>query len=98
MTINSNRQDDTLTVIPEGRLDTLSAPELEEFLGKYYASVSKIIFDFEKLDYVSSAGLRVLLIAHKAMSGKGGVVIRNANTLIKSVFNVTGFGGVFRFE
>ncbi|MDO5133697.1 MAG: STAS domain-containing protein, partial [Eubacteriales bacterium] len=61
MIINANRQDDILIVTPEGRLDTLSAPELEEFLDKYYASVSEIIFNFEKLDYVSSAGLRVLL-------------------------------------
>lgn len=98
MTINANRQDDTLTVIPEGRLDTLSAPELEEFLEKYYASVSEIIFDFEKLDYVSSAGLRVLLRAYKAMDGKGGIVIRNANALVRGVFNVTGFGDVFHFE
>ena len=98
MIINANRQDDTLTVIPEGRLDTLSAPELEEFLEKYYASVSEIIFDFEKLDYVSSAGLRVLLGAYKAMTDKGGIVIRNANTLVRGVFNVTGFGDVFHFE
>ena len=98
MTINANRQVDTLTVTLEGRLDTLSAPELEEFLGKYYASVSEIIFDFEKLDYVSSAGLRVMLKAYKAMTDKGGVTIRNANTLVRGVFDVTGFGDVFHFE
>jgi len=98
MTINANRQDDILIVTPEGRLDTLSAPELEEFLDKYYASVSEIIFNFEKLDYVSSAGLRVLLKAYKAMSGKGGVKIRNANNLVRGVFDVTGFGDVFHFE
>ena len=79
MIINANRQDDTLTVIPD-------------------ASVSEIIFDFEKLDYVSSAGLRVLLRAYKAMDGKGGIVIRNANALVRGVFNVTGFGDVFHFE
>jgi len=98
MTIQEIRNGDSLTVALEGRLDTLSSPDLEAFLEKYYPSLTELIFDMEKLDYVSSAGLRVLLKAHKAMQAHGGVLIRNANKLVMEVFAVTGFADVFRFE
>ena len=98
MTITERRSGETLTVALEGRLDTLSAPELDAFLNKYYPSTSKLIFDFANLDYISSSGLRVVLKAQKAMQDKGGITIKNANKLVMGVFTVTGFDSFFRFE
>ena len=98
MIINDIRKEDSLTVVLEGRLDTLSAPELEAHLEKYYPAVSELILDLEKLDYVSSAGLRVILKAQKAMQDKGGILIRHANRLVMGVFTVTGFADILRFE
>lgn len=98
MTIRENITGDTLTVALEGRLDTTTSPELDAFLKKYYSVVHKLIFELKNLDYLSSAGLRVILKAQKAMEGKGGIVIRNANRLVRTVFSVTGFDDVLHFE
>ena len=99
MTIKEIRSGDSMTVELEGRLDTLSAPELDEFLQKYYPAIEELILDLAKLDYLSSAGLRVLVKAHKAMQGKtGGLVVRNANRLVMGVFSVTGFTDLLRIE
>ena len=98
MTINEIRNGDLLTVCPEGRLDTLSSPELDEFLSINYPSIGKLTLDFEKVDYISSAGLRVLIIAAKTMSSKGRVRILNASPLVIEVFKVTGTYDVFDFE
>ena len=64
MTINTTKDGSVLTVALEGRLDTMTAPELEEVLGKEMPAAEKLILDFDKLEYISSAGLRVLLAAH----------------------------------
>ena len=98
MTINDIRNGDSLTVVLEGRLDTLSSPDLEAYLAKYYASITDLTFDLEKLEYMSSSGLRAILKAQKAMQDKGGVLIRHANKLVMGVFNVTGFDNILRFE
>lgn len=98
MTIRENITGDTLTVALEGRLDTTTSPELDAFLKKYYSVVHKLIFELKDLDYLSSAGLRVILKAQKAMEEKGGIVIRNANRLVRTVFSVTGFDDVLHFE
>ena len=98
MTINDIRDGDNLTVAPEGRLDTLSAPELDAHLAKYYPAISRLVFDFEKLDYISSAGLRVVLKASSAMQSKGGVTVRHANALVRQVFEITGFSDFLHFE
>ena len=84
----------SLTIAVEGRLDTTTAPELQKevsILGDY----DELVFDLEKLSYISSAGLRVLMIAHKGMSGKGGVKIANPNDDIKEIFSITGFDSIF---
>lgn len=91
MTITENRNGDSLTIALEGRLDTSSAPELEAALQKVLPGIDELVFDFEKLEYVSSAGLRVLLTSHKALIGKKGMTIRGVNELIREVFEVTGF-------
>lgn len=98
MTIKETKTGDALTVELAGRLDTISSPELEAFLDKYYPFVNELIFDLKDLDYLSSSGLRVFLKAQKAMTKKGGILIRNANSLVKGVFSVTGFDSLMRFE
>lgn len=83
----------------EGRLDTKTAPELEEKINKMIEQVSSIFMDFTELEYISSAGLRVLLRTHKAMKAKkGSLVIRGANEEVREVFTITGFSDILRLE
>lgn len=98
MTINTTWNDKELNIAPEGRLDTMTAPELEAELGKTTADAQSLVFDFSKLEYISSAGLRVLLSAHKAMNAKGGMKIRNVNEIVREVFDVTGFSDILTIE
>lgn len=92
-----NGQEITYTI--EGRLDTNTSPELDEEIGTSLAGMSSLVFDFSKLEYVSSAGLRVLLKAFKTMSArKGAMVIRNVPGGIMEVFTVTGLNEVFTIE
>ena len=96
--VESHIDGGVLNVKIQGRMDTITAPELLEEFKKAEGKVDAIKIDVSDMPYVSSAGLRVLLSAYKAMDGKGGIVIRNANALVRGVFNVTGFSDVFRFE
>lgn len=98
MTITENRNGDSLIIALEGRLDTSTAPELEAALQKVLPGIDELVFDFSKLEYVSSAGLRVMLSAHKAMSGKKGMTIRGVNEMIQEVFEVTGFADILNIE
>lgn len=86
----------TLTVKLEGRLDTLTAPELEEDMQGALEGVTDLVVDLEALEYVSSAGLRVLLRLMKQM--KQQMVIRNVSELVGEVFEVTGFSDIFTIE
>ena len=87
-----------LTVALEGRLDTVTAPELDADLKTSLEGVDSLILDLADLAYISSAGLRVLLSAHKAMSGKGGMKVVNVNEIVREVFDVTGFGDILTIE
>jgi anti-sigma B factor antagonist len=98
MTINKTQNGSTLTIALEGRLDTMTAPELEAELNQSMNGAEELIFDFSKLDYISSAGLRVLLSAHKVMSGKGGMKITHVNEIVQEVFDVTGFSDILTIE
>ena len=98
MTINKSQNGDTLVISLEGRLDTVTAPELEAELKNSLEAVNSLVLNFSSLDYISSAGLRVLLSAHKAMSKKGGLKITNANEVVKEVFDVTGFADILTIE
>ncbi len=91
MTILETRVDDSLTLALEGRLDTVTSPELQAVLDRYLPNVRELTLDFGKLDYISSAGLRTLLHAHRKLEGKGGMKICNVNELVREVFEVTGF-------
>ena len=99
MTISADKKDSKLVLSLEGRLDTTTAPELEKELGEYLEDVNDITFDCNGLEYISSAGLRVLLSAQKAMNKKEGkLVVKNINDTIREVFKVTGFTDVITIE
>lgn len=91
MTINKNLEGSKLTVALEGRLDTTTAPQLESEIRESLDGVTDLEFDFQKLAYISSAGLRVMLSAQKVMNKQGTMTIRNVNEEIMEVFEVTGF-------
>ena len=97
MVIQEEKKGDALTVKPEGRLDTLSSPELDRFLQERYSSAWQIILDLEKVEYISSAGLRVVIQTHKAMKAKGGLLVSNACPAVMEVFIATGFVHVLKF-
>ena len=98
MEIKTMRTGSELTVELTGRLDTLTSPELEERLDEELDGIEKIIFDLGCLEYVSSAGLRVLVGAYKMMEDKGGMLIRNVTPDVMDVFEITGLIDGFDFE
>ena len=98
MTIQQIKNEKTLTVALEGRLDTMTAPELETTLKTALEGVEELTFDFEKLDYISSAGLRVLLAAQKTMNRQGSMKVVHANEIILEIFEVTGFSDILTIE
>ena len=98
MNIQQIRNGNELVLALEGRLDTVTAPELEAALKDALEGVEELILDFENLDYTSSAGLRVLLVAQKTMSQQGSMKIRNVNEIIREVFDVTGFSDFLTIE
>ena len=98
MKITKNMNGTNLTIALEGRLDTTTAPELEKALKDSIEAATELTLDFAALDYISSAGLRVLLSAHKTMSKKGGMKVVNANEMVREVFDVTGFADILDIE
>lgn len=95
MTINHSLNGNVLTISLEGRLDTSTAPELEKMLNENLKVGMDVVFDMEKLDYVSSAGLRVILMARKRSAS---AKVIHANEIIKEVFEVTGFDNIVPIE
>ena len=93
MEIKKTENGSVMTIALEGRLDTTTAPELQKEISTL-GNVSELILDFEKLAYISSAGLRVLMVAHKGMSDKDGLKIVNVNDDVKEVFEITGFDSI----
>ncbi len=98
MKITKNLNGTTLNIALEGRLDTTTAPELEKELKDSLDTADALTLDFGKLDYISSAGLRVLLSAHKAMVKKGGMKVMHVNEIVNEVFDVTGFADILDIE
>ena len=98
MTITKNLNGNALEIALEGRLDTMTSPELEAALNNSLGSAESLTLDFSKLDYISSAGLRVLLSAHKVMLSKGGMKVKNVNEIVREVFDVTGFADILTIE
>ena len=98
MTINKTQNGTALEIALEGRLDTMTAPELEAELNSSLKNAESLVLDFSKLNYISSAGLRVLLSAHKIMTGKGGMKVTHVNEIVQEVFDVTGFADILDIE
>ena len=98
MTITKKQNGTALEIALEGRLDTMTAPELEAALNESVDGAESLTMDFSKLEYISSAGLRVLLSAHKAMTAKGGMKVTNVNEIVQEVFDVTGFADILTIE
>ena len=98
MTIEKTLTGSEACLALSGRLDTMTAPELEKELKASMPGAERLVLDFAGLDYISSAGLRVLLSAHKFMSGKGGMKVKNANEIVREVFDVTGFADILTIE
>ena len=87
-----------LTITITGRLDTTTAPQLEAEFKQSISGVEKLVLDFAGLEYLSSAGLRVLLAAQKVMNKQGEMIIRNVNETINEIFEVTGFIDILTIE
>lgn len=98
MNINKNKVGNDLTIGLEGRLDTTTAPDLDTALNADLAGVEKLVFDFSKLEYISSAGLRVLLSAQKIMNKQGSMVVKNVSEEVNEIFEVTGFSDILTIE
>ena len=98
MTITKNLEGTNLTIALEGRLDTTTSPQLEGELHPDIDSATDLTFDLEKLAYISSAGLRVLLSAQKIMNKQGKMTIKNVCPEIMDIFDVTGFVDILNIE
>ncbi len=98
MQIDMQRNEKTLTVCLSGRLDAMAAPELMNAFKDTLAGIDRLAFDLGGLEYISSAGLRVLLSLQKTMNRAGGMVIRNARESVIAVFELTGMLAIFHLE
>ena len=91
MEIKKYYNGEKLTIVINGRIDTVTSPELEKALSDIPSHVNVLVFDFEYVEYISSACLRVLLMAKKRLGNKGSITIANVNKIVKEVFSITGF-------
>ena len=98
MNIIRDQNGGSLTIALEGRLDTTTAPELEQEIKLSLGGVTELVMDFARLDYISSAGLRVLLAAHKTMMKQGSMKVIHVNEMAMEVFEVTGFSDILTIE
>ncbi len=100
MTIEKKVNGKETTLLPAGRLDTTTAPQLEAQINEVSEETERLILDFQELEYLSSAGLRILLAAHKVFMKKqaGEMIIRHVNETIQEVFEVTGFMDILTIE
>ena len=99
MEVKFNKQDSTLTAVVSGNVDTVTAPELDSKLQENLAGVRELIIDFAAVDYISSAGLRVILMANQNMEEvDGNMTIKNVNDDVREVFEMTGFDSLLNLE
>lgn len=97
MKIDKNLEGNNLTITLEGRLDTNTAPDLEKEVESL-DGVENLIFDLKKLEYISSAGLRIILALQKIMNNQGNMTIKNVNDDVKEVFEITGFSEILNIK
>lgn len=98
MVINRTVNGKKLVIAVEGRLDTVTAPELEAEFSQSLGDAEELTLDLGKLDYMSSAGLRLLLLAQKTMMKKGGMEVVNVNSTIMEIFEITGFSDILTIK
>lgn len=98
MTIDKTVDGSAVTMVLAGRLDTSTAPQLEAELKQTLPGMKKLVLDFNSLEYLSSAGLRVLLSAQKTMNKQGEMILRNVNETVMEVFEITGFSDILTIE
>ena len=98
LNIDTNKDGGKLEIKLTGRLDTITAPELEKTVKDTIDGAEKLTIDLEKLDYISSAGLRVLLSAQKIMNRQGSMVVTHVNETVQEIFDVTGFADILTIE
>ena len=98
MTITKDAQGNALNVAVAGRLDTTTAPELEDVLKSSLDGVEDLRLDFKELEYISSAGLRVLLSTQKIMNKQGKMTVCSVNNVVMEIFEVTGFSEILNIE
>ena len=98
LTISVDKNNAVYTIFLEGRLDTLTSPDLELKVKEALGDAKKLVFDLYKLEYISSAGLRVLLGAAQGMEGKGEMVVCHLNQTVQEIFDITGFSNIFNIE
>ena len=98
MTIEKILNENSAVLVPEGWLDAANAPDFSAAIDELGSDITELTIDMSKLEYISSAGLRVLLSAHKAMSNKGGMKVTNVNEIVREVFEVTGFADILTIE
>lgn len=98
MTVKKTQNENSATLCVEGRLDTMTSPDLEKEILALPENTNELTIDFSKLEYISSAGLRVLLSVHKNFSKKGGMCITNVSETILDIFEVTGFKDILTIK
>ena len=98
MNINKSANGTELTMAIVGRLDTVTAPEFEAELKASIGGVESLILDLAELEYTSSAGLRIILMAQKTMNKQGKMIVKNVNESVMEVFNITGMADFMTFE
>ncbi len=98
LNITKEQNGGVVFILLEGRLDTSTAPNLEEELKDSLQGISELVFDLSKLEYISSAGLRVLLSAQKTMNKQGNMVVKNVSNSIMEIFDVTGFSDILTID
>lgn len=98
MKINTSRENETLRISLQGRLDTVTAPELENELNHSLDGVKLLVLDLAQLEYISSAGLRVILCAQKTMTRQGQMKLCNVSTSLMEIFDLTGFSRILTIE
>jgi len=94
MNFNVKTDNDRMVIELDGRLDTMTSPQLDEFLHTYLDGVKQLVFDLSRLEYISSAGLRVLLYAHKTVSRNGNMIVIGCSEEVTEIFDITGFSDI----
>ncbi|MBQ1659693.1 MAG: STAS domain-containing protein [Clostridia bacterium] len=98
MNITTKKEENVCTLIIEGRIDTITAPELDKVFRENADGSDKMIFDMTGVDYISSAGIRTLVAAHRKMSGKSGLILRNPDSPVLSILKMTGIDKKLNIE